>query len=76
MNPQRLLVHEANQETSAPDMDISWKWGLPSSNQTWLAGKWTLEISEIVPTFETSIETWDFPAMWLITPEGKSHQIP
>ena len=33
---------------------------LPSGNQTWLAGKWTIEISDF-PS-KTSIQVEDFPA--------------
>ena len=37
-------------------------------HQTWLAGKWTMEISD-VPS-QKPIFPGDFPAMWLMTPEG------
>ena len=33
---------------------------IPSGNQTWLAGKWTIEIGDV--PMKTSIQFGDFPA--------------
>ena len=46
-----------------------WRPGLPSCNQTWRAGKWTMEISEQIPN-KTSIQFGDFPASHVWLPES------
>ena len=44
--------------------------GVPSSNQTWLAGKWTIEQCFCLQNLHSSGIFQ--PTMWLMTPEGIS----
>ena len=46
-----------------------WKWWLPSGNQTWPAGKWTIEISDFLYENFHSV-TGDFFHCHLWLPEG------
>ena len=64
-----LFISRRKWITLALDLPC-WCLQIASGNQTWLAGKWTIEMSGF-PSYKPQV-TVDFPASHVWLPEGKS----